>query len=271
MNVQASDYNVQSAEASVKEFQEDLRKTTIYAPMNGVVTGLYVEKGERVLGTTQMEGTDMMHIADLNAIEARVDVSENDVLRVKVGDTSVIKLDAYPDQKFKGVVTQIANSAKGSGGAAALTASDQVTNFVVKILLLPDSYAELMKTGSKRPPFLSGMSASVDIMTNTMHNIIAVPITSVTTRADTAKKDPTTKKKSNEDKQEIVFVPENGKVKAVKVVTGIEDDEYIEIKSGLNGDEQVVSAPYKAISTTLKDGSMIEVVSKDELFKEESK
>jgi HlyD family secretion protein len=146
MNVQAGEYNVQSAQAGVKESQEDLYKTTIYAPASGIVSQLNIEKGERVLGTTQMEGTDMMHISDLNVIEAVVDVSENDVLRVKLGDTATIELDAYPDKTFKGVVSQIANSAKST-----LTGqSEQVTNFEVKILLLLESYKDLINKDGKR-------------------------------------------------------------------------------------------------------------------------
>ena len=274
MSVEAADYNVQSAAASVKEAQEDLRKTTIYAPSNGIVSQLNIEKGERVLGTTQMEGTDMMHISDLNAIEARVDVSENDVLRVKLNDTAEIELDAYPDKKFKGVVTQIANSAKST----VLGQSDQVTNFEVKILLLKDSYRELIGQQGKRFPFLPGMSASVGIMTNQVTNVTAVPIQSVTTREDTSaspkgktSSETAGAKKKNETPNEIVFVVSDGKAKSVKVETGIQDDEYIQIKTGLNGNEQVISGPFSAISRMLKNGDPIEIVDKEKLFKTEEK
>lgn len=277
MSVQAADYNVQSAQASVKEAQEDLRKTTIYAPNTGVISQLNIEKGERVLGTTQMQGTDMMHISDLDAIEARVDVSENDVLRVKLGDTAEIELDAYPDQKFKGLVNQIANSAETN-----LTgASEQVTNFEVKILLLKDSYKELIGKSGKRFPFLPGMSASVDIMTNSVFNVMAVPIQSVTTREDTAgaaakSKAPVAEnagdiKKKNDKPNEVVFVVEQGKAKVVHVTTGIQDDEYIEIKSGLKGDEQVITGPFSAISRMLKNNDEVQVVDKEKLFKTDEK
>lgn len=282
MTVKAADYNVQSAEASVKEATEDLRKTTIYAPITGIVSQLNIEKGERVLGTTQMEGTDMMHISDLNAIEARVDVSENDVLRVQLGDTSEIELDAYPDKKFKGVVKQIANSAKST-----LTGqSEQVTNFEVKILLLKDSYKELIGSEGKKFPFLPGMSASVAIMTNKVTNVLAIPIQSVTTRdaADTlsaknataagaaAKADGNKEAKKESGKPlEVVFVVKDGIAKTVAVKTGIQDDEFIEIKSGLKGDEMVVTGPFSAISRLLKNGDEVKVVEKEKLFSIESK
>lgn len=280
MTVKAAEYSVQSAAASVKEAEEDLRKTTIYAPIDGIVSQLNIEKGERVLGTTQMEGTDMMHISDLNAIEARVNVSENDVLRVQIGDTSEIELDAYPDKTFKGVVKQIANSAKST-----LTGqSEQVTNFEVKILLLKDSYKELIGMEGKKFPFLPGMSASVDIMTNKVSNVIAVPIQSVTTRDPsdtTADKGKSTtgaasadaaqnRKKDEKQPDEVVFVNDNGKAKMVQVKTGIQDDEFIEIKSGLKGDEQVITGPFSAISRILKHGDAVKVVDKDALFKTEA-
>ncbi|MFI5134222.1 MAG: efflux RND transporter periplasmic adaptor subunit [Chitinophagales bacterium] len=270
MNVDAAQYNVQSAEASVREAQEDLNKTTIYSPMNGIVTRVNIEKGERVLGTTQMEGTDMMHISDLNAIEAWVDVSENDVLRVKVSDTAEIKLDAYPDRKFKGVVEQIGKSAK----VPELGQSEQVTNFQVKIWMLPESYRKLKDSVQQKFPFLPGMSASVDIMTKKVSNVMAVPIQSVTTRADTSKgtmaKADSSKMKKDSQTNEVVFVNDNGKAKTVSVQTGIQDDEYIEIKSGLKGDEQVVNGPFSAISRLLKNGDAIKVVDKSKLFKSEA-
>ncbi|MBK9729802.1 MAG: efflux RND transporter periplasmic adaptor subunit [Chitinophagaceae bacterium] len=276
MTVKAADYSVQSAQASVKEATEDLRKTTIYAPINGIVSQLNIEKGERVLGTTQMQGTDMMHISDLNAIEARVDVSENDVLRVQLGDTSEIELDAYPDKKFKGVVKQIANSAKST-----LTGqSEQVTNFEVKILLVKDSYKELIGADGKKFPFLPGMSASVAILTNKVTNVIAVPIQAVTTREETEDtlaaqsktgSDFKNTKKDAVKQQEVVFVIKNGIANTVAVKTGIQDDEFIEIKSGLKGDEQVITAPFSAISRLLKNGDVVKVVDKDKLFNTEAK
>jgi HlyD family secretion protein len=276
MNVDAAQYNVQSAEASVKEAEEDLRKTSIFSPLNGIVTRLNVEQGERVLGTTQFEGTDMMHISDLNAIEAWVDVSENDVLRVKVYDTCEIKLDAYPDRKFKGLVEQIGKSAK----VPSVGQSEQVTNFQVKIWMLPDSYRMLKDSVNQKFPFLPGMSASVDIMTRRAVDAISVPIQSVTTRTDIFNdKDKDKEKTADTSKAkaagpapgEAVFINDNGKVKAVNVKTGIQDDEYIEILSGLKGDEEIVSGPFSAISRQLKDGDAIKIVDKSKLFKSDEK
>ena len=275
MNVDASQYNVQSAEASVKEAQEDLRKTTIYAPLNGIVTRLNIEQGERVLGTTQFEGTDMLHISDLNAIEAWVDVSESDVLRVKLNDTAEIKLDAYPDRKFKGLVEQIGKSAK----VPSVGQSEQVTNFQVKIWMLPGSYKQLKDSVQQKFPFLPGMSASVDIMTKRVSNVMAVPIQSVTTRADTSTHSATASSDTSKAKVpatmgapgEVVFINSNGKAKTVGVTTGIQDDEYIEIKSGLKGDEEIINGPFSAISRLLKNGDAIKVVDKSKLFKAEEK
>jgi HlyD family secretion protein len=274
MNVDAAQYNVQSAEASVKQAEEDLRKTTIYAPLNGIVTSLKVEQGERVLGTTQFEGTDMMHISDLNAIEAWVDVSENDVLRVKVMDTCEIKLDAYPDRTFKGLVEQIGKSAK----VPSIGQSEQVTNFQVKIWVMPASYQQLKDSLPHKFPFLPGMSASVDIMTRRALNAISVPIQSVTTRSDLfpekrdgEKSDTTKTDEAKKGNGEYVFVNENGKAKAIEVKTGIQDDEYIEIVSGLKSDAEVISGPFSAISRMLKDGDAVKVVDKSKLFKTEEK
>jgi HlyD family secretion protein len=260
MNAEAAQFNVESSEAVVRRAAEDLRKTTIFAPMSGIVTQLNVEKGERVLGTTQMTGTDMLHISDLNAIEARVDVSENDVLRVSLGDTAEIELDAYPDRKFKGVVSQVARSAKTNpltGGA------EQVTNFVVRIRLLASSYSDLIDSAANRFPFLPGMSASVDILTNKVTDVWSVPIQSVTTRADTASKK-TGSSGKDEDENEVVFISVDGKAKSVAVKTGIQDDEYIQVLEGLTGEEEVISGPFSAISRTLENDSAIEITEEEE-------
>jgi HlyD family secretion protein len=214
----------------------------------------------------------MMHISNLDAIEARVDVSENDVLRVNMGDTAEIELDAYPEKKFKGVVNQIANSARST-----LTGqSEQVINFQVKILLLKNSYKELIENEGRRYPFLPGMSASVDIMTNKVMNIMAVPIQSVTTREDTSTvvraemvSSDNEIKKNNDSPDEVVFVIDDGEARYKKVTTGIQDDEFIAIRSGLMGQEQIITGPFSAISRMLKNGDPVEVVDKDKLFKKE--
>jgi len=256
--VDAAKFAITSAEAALKDANENLTKTSIYAPMTGTVSMLLVELGERVAGTNLMAGTELMRVADLARMEAQVQVNENDVPRVKLGDTAFIEVDAYLDQIFKGVVTEIANSAKTTGVSA-----DQVTNFDVKILLLPSSYQKLVDAGDKNP-FRPGMSATVDIRTQSRSDIITVPIQSVTTRTDTAKIAGTP---SEKDIRTIVFVSDGKYALAKDVKTGIQDNSYIEILSGVSENEKVVSAPFSAISKNLKDSTLIEVVKKDDLFK----
>jgi HlyD family secretion protein len=263
--VEAAKFNVESADANLTQANENLYKTTIYAPMSGIVSQLEVEKGERVVGTTQFAGTEMMTISDLYSIEARVDVSENDVLKIKVGDTADVELDAYPDRKFKAVVTQMAVSASSfTSDVTAAATTDQVINFTVKVQLARGSYKDLVSSKTKEFPFLPGMSATVTIMTKKISNILAVPIQSVTTREDTS-----TKKNSADtsSQQEVVFVvTKSNHVKQKNVKTGIQDDKYIQITDGLDEGEQVVSAPYSAISKDLKDSSSVKVVPKDQVF-----
>ena len=265
-SVDAATFQVESANAGVKQAHDNLEKTNIYAPMSGIVSSLPVKRGERVVGTSQMAGTELMRIADLYAMEARVDVSESDVLRVIVGDTALIEVDAYPGRKFKGVVYQVANSSDNLGNQLSVS-NDQVTNFTVKILLDKTSYTDLIDPQSKRFPFLPGMSASVNILTQSVSQVISVPIGSVTSRDDTSK----TTKKSDEVVKYLVFVYKDGKVKSTIVTTGIQDDTYIEIKTGLKGDEEVVSYPYSAISRMLKDDMAVEKVDKDKLFEDTEK
>jgi HlyD family secretion protein len=283
-NVDASDFNVKSTEASLKEANDNLAKTNIYSPVNGTVSKLNKEKGERVVGTAQMEGTEIMRLANLNEMEVSVDVNENDIVRVHDGDTSLIEVDAYIDRKFKGIVTEIANTANTTGVTA-----EQVTNFTVKIRILQESYADLMPDRNVSP-FRPGMSATVDIQTKRAGNVLTVPIQSVTTRADSAmdKKDgkgdnggdeegpdgivvKDEKEKTGDVKapvkiEECVFVMNEGKAKLVKVKTGIQDNNYIEVKEGLKEGDEVVSGPYSAISKQLKEGAKIRKVEKTELF-----
>jgi HlyD family secretion protein len=256
--VDAAKFSVISAEASLKEANENLQKTSIYAPMTGTVSMLLVERGERVVGTSMMTGTEMMRVADLSRMEAQVQVNENDIVKVTLGDTALIEVDAYLDQKFKGVVTEIANSAKTTGLSA-----DQVTNFDVKILVLPESYKKLVDAGDKNP-FRPGMSASVDIQTSSKADIITVPIQSVTTRTDTTKISTTV---SNKDIRTLVFITDGKYALAKDVKTGIQDNSYIEIQSGISVNDRVISAPFSAISKKLSDSTLIEVVKKEELFK----
>jgi HlyD family secretion protein len=256
--VDAAKYSVMSAEASLKEANENLTKTSIYAPMSGTVSMLLVELGERVVGTSMMTGTEMMRVADLSRMEAQVQVNENDIVRVNLGDTAIIKVDAYLDYKFRGVITEIANSAKTTGVSA-----DQVTNFDVKILVLPESYQKLTKAGEANP-FRPGMSATVDIQTETRKNILAVPIQSVTTRIDTTKTQTTA---ADEDIRTLLFITDGTYAFAKDVKTGIQDNSYIEIISGVKEGEQVITAPFSAISKKLSDSTLIQIVKKEELFK----
>jgi len=278
-SVKASVFDVESAQASLKEAEESLRKTTIYAPMSGTISKLNVELGERVVGTAQFTGTEILRIADLSRMETRVDVNENDIVRVKMNDTAFIEVDAYLERKFKGVVTQIANSATSAG-----TTTDQVTSFEVRIRLLEDSYKDLINP--KNPsPFRPGMSTTVDIRTQTKYNILSIPIQAVTTRSDSLGKGATTgftevdPNQVNQVKntakpsemKEIVFIAKGDSAKMVVVKTGIQDNSFIEIKEGLIGDEDIISAPFSAISRKLNDGKLIKKVQKDKLFKEEGK
>jgi HlyD family secretion protein len=279
--VKAAQFAVKSAEASVAEAQEQLVKTKIYAPMDGTVSRLNVEKGERVVGTNMYAGTEMMVIANLHLMEVKVDVNENDIVRVNLNDTALVEVDAYLGRKFKGAVTEIANSANVVGGS-----TDQVTNFNVKILLIEDSYKDLIDTvGGVKYPFRPGMSATVDIQTETRKNVISVPIQAVTTRSlkNNVKEEP--KKdiekpeaeneavtqqgtKTEEDKKvEVVFMYKDGKVFKQPVKTGIQDSENIEILEGLKAGDEIVVAPFNAINKQLNDSSQVKKVDEKELFK----
>lgn len=263
---EASKANVQQSEASLRETIESLNKTTIYSPMSGVITQLNVELGERVLGSGFSQGTDIMTVSDLSSMEARVDVDENDVVLISVGDTAYIKVDAFGDKDFKGVVTQIGNSAKTSG----LGTQEQVVNFEVRIRVTnPEN--------NLRP----GMSCNADIRTETVNNVLSVPLQSVTARGDfnlpqqgeeeESMAQVIEKKSSGSKPDEIVFVIENGKAKTKVVKTGLSDDNYIEVKEGLKGSEEVVSGSYRAISRELKNGSLVKVEGKKKSFTEKKK
>ncbi len=283
--VKAAQFSVKSAEASVAEAQEQLVKTKIYAPIDGTVSRLNVEKGERVVGTNMYAGTETMVLANLHLMEVKVDVNENDIVKVNLNDTALVEVDAYMGRKFKGLVTEIANSASVSGAS-----TDQVTNFVVKILLLEDSYKDLIDAASgKLYPFRPGMSATVDILTETRNNVISVPIQAVTTRlrnekgkaaANTANSQTAetsedgsaavteqTNKPTDSEKEEIVFLYKDGKVFRQKVKTGIQDSENIEITEGLKSGDEIVIAPFNAINKQLSDSTSVKKVDEKELFK----
>ncbi len=257
--MESAQYSVKSSEASLKEANENLVKTTVYSPMTGTISSLLVEQGERVVGANMMTGTEVLRVADLNRMEVVVDVNENDIIRVKLGDTAIVEVDAYLDRDFKGIVTEIANSANTLG-----TTSDQVTNFKVRILILKESYNDLIS--EKNPsPFRPGMSASVDIYTSSKTNAMTVPIQAVTTRTDTTITDPAAKN----DIRTLVFVSDGTHALARDVTTGIQDNVNIEILSGLTGEEDVIVQPFSAISKKLADSTLIEVVDKEALFSTE--
>ena len=265
--VRAAEFSLQSALASLEESRKNLNKTTIYAPVSGTISKLSVERGERVVGTSQMAGTELLRIANLNTMEVRVNVNENDIIRVNVGDSAIVEVDSYSgkDEKFRGVVTQIANTAKD---AVTLEA---VTEFEVRVRLLNDSYQHLNQDKKGITPFRPGMTASVDILTEKKQNVLTVPLAAVTTRAKNDRKQsrsarPAATASENEDTpardediQEVVFVNRGGKVNAVRVKTGISDFDNIEILSGLKAGDEVVSGPFRAVSKQLKDGSAIEI------------
>ena len=222
-NAKAAEFMVASNEASLQELRTNLSRTSIKAPNSGVISSLSVEKGERVVGTAQMAGTEIMRISNLNTMEAQVEVSENDILKVALGDKVEIEVDAYIDKKFIGSVTEIANSATNVAGTTSATASlntDQVTNFIVKIRLDPSSYATEVASGVQYP-FRPGMSASVDIVTDVREDVLTLPIQAVTVRIEDEDAD-------EEEYDEVVFVNEADTVRKIKITTGIQDDEYIE-------------------------------------------
>lgn len=265
----AAEFSVNSAVASMNEAKENLNRTNIYAPNDGKVSKLNVEKGERVTGASQFSaGTEIMRIANLQIMEVNVEVNENDIVRVAMYDTCIIEVDAYLNKKFKGIVTEIATSANIQGVSA-----DQVTNFEVKIRILRDSYADLIpENNSNYSPFRPGMSATVDIQTETAIGILTLPIQAVTTRIDSSFRDRSRRKNEEDVKQdieaikEIVFVFEEGIAKKIEVVTGVQDNTYIQILKGLKEGQEVIVAPYRAVSKTLNDNDAVEKVPKEKLF-----
>jgi HlyD family secretion protein len=276
---------ISGAEAQLARANKDLSRTTLVAPMNGIISLLAVKKGERVVGTAQMAGTEMMRVADMRSIEIRVDVGENDIPKVKIGDTAVVEVDAYTNRKFKGLVYKIANPITSAASAAG--GSSEVTNYKVHIRLLQSSYQDLLVAGNSFP-FRPGMSASADIQTKTKVNVLSIPLNAVTTRdkseakagASSSKEEkkeeaaPTTDKKSLEadDSEEVVFVlQKDNRVKKVKVKTDIQDLNFIEIVSGIAAGDQVITGPYNTVSKLIKDSSLVKVVGKDKLFEDKKK
>jgi len=248
----AARFHVESSQAGLAEAEESLTKTTILSPMNGIVSKLNVERGERVVGTSQMAGTEMLRIANFREMEVLVDVNENDIVRIRQRDTALVEVDAYPGRQFTGVVTQIANSAKNIGSAL-----EQVTNFEVKVYILPESYSDLVSEGFSTP-FRPGMSASVSIQTETRRNVVAIPIQCITTRAELLPDSIRVQLGPNELVEQVFVLRPDNTVEAVRVKSGLQDHMHIEIREGLTVEDQVITGPYTAISRTLNNGDKVE-------------
>ncbi len=279
-NLKSAQFQVKSSEASLREARENLTRTAVFAPQDGTVSLLRVEKGERVQGASQFSaGTELMRIANLNNMEVHVEVNENDIVRVTIGDTCIIEVDAYLKHKFKGIVTEIATSANTLG-----TSADQVTNFDVKILMISESYKHLSENKPDGfSPFRPGMSASVDIQTEVMLQVPCIEIAAVTTRDDTTgrklnsyeKRKQAKKEKANLEKEaekeikEYVFLYEDGEAVMKEVETGIQDNKFIEVVSGLSEGDLVITGPYSAVSKDIKNRDLVEKTSKDKLFEED--
>jgi HlyD family secretion protein len=282
---EAATFSVESAQAALQEAEENLERTSIYAPMDGTISALNVELGERVVGTELMSGTEILRIADLSKMEVEVEVNENDIVRVAFMDTALIEVDAYLDTKFKGVVTEIPVSANVTG-----ITTDQVTNFNVKIRLLPESYED--KISETNPyPLRPGMSATADIQTEVRKGVYSIPIQAVTTRVikeDGKGEVPETEEQGgmasvsssgevnvesvetvsteDEEKETVVFVALDGKAVMKQVKTGIQDNTFIEILEGLDPESEIIKAPYSAISRELNNDMAIEIVPEDRLY-----
>ena len=287
-SVEGSEYNIKGAQAALKEAKDNLARTSIYSPVNGTVSKLNIESGERVVGTSQMAGTEIMRIANLNEMEVKVDVNESDIVRVSLNDTAEVEVDAYLGRKFKGIVTSIANSANTTVGLSV----DQVTNFEVKVRILQESYQDLLRADQPNlSPFRPGMSATVDVKTERAVDVLSVPIQAVTTRVDSTLADPEEKtirenqetgqdvdpsgakklKEKQQEVKEVVFLLVDGKAKQVEVKTGIQDSEYIQIVSGLKEKDEVIFAPYSAVSKKLKDGAKVVKTDLKDLFGKDGK
>jgi HlyD family secretion protein len=279
-NIKSLKANVQSAQTGLSRANKDLTRTTLTAPMDGVISSLKIKEGERVAGNSFNVGTEMMTVADMSVLEVRVNVGENDIIKVSIGDSADVEVDAYNNRKFKGLVTQIASSTTTT---TSLTTND-VTNYEVRIRLDADSYRDLIDPSRpKKFPFRPGMNASADIKTNRKDNVLSVPITAVNARVRNSDQSIADKKEeaqknagdnpnepavvTSDELEEVVFVlqPDNT-VKKVVVTSGIQDINYIEITSGLQEGQEVITGPYNAISKTLKDGMKVTVVPKDQLF-----
>ncbi len=256
-NRESAFYNVQSVSASVKQASDNLGRTTIYAPRDGTISMLNAELGERVVGTAQMAGTEILRLANLTNMEVEVDVNENDIVKISVGDSTIVEVDAYLKKEFKGLVTEIANSAE-----ATLTA-DQVTNFKVKVRILKESYTDLLEGKPETySPFRPGMTATVDVITKKRKDIITAPISAIVVKTDTSSSKKKKHKKDSsieQEKFECVFVKSGDEAKLKVVTTGIQDDSKIQILTGLDEGEEIITGPYSLVTKKLKSGDKIEV------------
>ncbi|MEY3377458.1 MAG: hypothetical protein RLZZ328_488 [Bacteroidota bacterium] len=275
-SIKSGEAQIQGVRAQLARAEKDLARTSILAPMDGIVSSMGVKKGERVVGTAQMAGTEMMRVADMKSIEVRVDVGENDITKVKIGDTALVEVDAYNNRKFKGIVYKIANPV--STATSAMASSTEVANYKVHIRLFTESYQDLIKENAKFP-FRPGMTASADIQTKSKVNVISVPLNAVTTRdkegqgketkvssnATTTNEEPA---KPDEEMSEVLFVlQKDNKVKMIKVKTDIQDLNYIQVE-GVKVGDVVITGPYSTVSKSLKDGELVKPVTKEKLFEE---
>src|SRR5678815_3873042 len=281
-SIKGNQASIQSAQANLARANKDLSRTTLTAPMNGVISSLSVKNGERVAGNSFALGTEMMRVADMSMMEARVDVGENDIVKVNIGDSADVEVDAYNNRKFKGIVTQIAASTATSATGGASSTSNDVTNYEVRIRLDRNSYSDLIDPKNpKKFVFRPGMNASADIKTKRHDDVLSVPINSVSARVkgsdksveDKKKEDKKNKPKDDQDNQdnnsaavnsdeleEVVFtLQKDGTVKKTVVKTGIQDINYIEILNGMNAGDEIITGPYNAVSKTLKDGNKVKV------------
>ena len=270
-SLKAAEYNAKSSEASLKEARDNYKRTTLYAPMDGTVSTLGVEEGERVVGTAQMEGTEMMVVADLTQMEVNAEVNESDIVRVKIGDTADVEVDAYVNRTFKGIVTEIANSSESS----TLQGSDQITVFSVKVRILSDSYQDLVDTAHAHlSPFRPGMTATVDINTGTSSNVISIPIQAVTVRPDSTSgikkgREFDLANVSDDELVECVYVIVDGKAVMKPVSIGLQDNRNMEIKSGIDTSDMVITGPYALLSKQLQDGTAVEIGDRSTVFSTE--
>jgi HlyD family secretion protein len=266
-SISSSNYNVESSMAALSEANQNIRRANIYAPISGTVTKLNVKRGERVVGTAQMAGTEMMRISDMSVMKVDVEIGENDITKIKIGDTTNIEIDAFKNRKFKGLVIKTAQSSTGNA-LSAVSSSDQVSNYTVSIEMDRNSYLDLL-SNKNATPFRPGMSASVDILTKHVNNVLCVPINAVTTRDMDTNQTENNNVVDNQIKEYVFVVNAANETDLVEIKTGVQDIQYFEIISGLKGGEKVIFAPYSEVANKLKKKQKVKIVDKKELFVED--